>query len=144
LAAGDAAVYVVCPASNRVLRVDVDGGRITAEATVSEPMHASVNPLGLWVAGADGVVQLDPVSLTQRTLVAGIVAGHFGSIWTDDASVYVRRIRPFLTRIDAASAHVIQTVNAPHDRGGDLLASGGFLWTSNPDIGVLVRLNELP
>jgi hypothetical protein len=149
LAFGPSAIYAVCPAADRVIRIDPSAGKVTADATVPDPYSASVNGAGVWVGTADGIVRLDPVTLSRGATVAGVVPGSFGTVWADLEAVYVRRISTYLTRIDAATALVTHTLTVPFDDGmfdggGDVIGVDGALWTSDSEAGVVVRLNGIP
>jgi hypothetical protein len=149
LAVGPDGIYVVCPAADRVLRIDPSAGNVAAEAIVSEPSSATVNGAGVWVGTEEGIVRLDPVTLVREATVAGVVPGSFGTVWADADAVYVRRISIFLTRIDAATALVTHTLAVPSevgpfDGGGDVIGFEGALWTSDAEAGVVVRLDGIP
>jgi hypothetical protein len=146
LTQGTNAIIAVCPSADRVLRVDPSAKSVTAEETVSEPTSASVNGTGVWVGTADGVLRLDPVTLTRGSTVADVVPGSFGTVWANAEGVFVRRISTYLTRIDPATGFVTHTLKVPldvgpFDGGGDVVGFGDWLWTSDSEAGVVVRLN---
>lgn len=142
-AAGDF-IYVVCEQAGRVVAVDPAAGSVVADIAVTTPWHVSAAPDSVWVASGDGLLQLEPRTLATRRAFAGLRVGSLGAIRADDDGVLVRRIEPFLTRIDATTGTVAWIVDAPHDGGGDIAVEGDHLWATFIDEGVLVRLDMPP
>jgi streptogramin lyase len=136
-------VYVVCERADRVLRVDPATGSVTAEVTITKPTWVSVSSSGVWVSADQDLVRLDPATLSVALTVAGLGTGERGSIWADDTGVWVRRIAPFLTRVDGATGAQTRVISAPYRSGGDVLVDGAYLWASDFDERILVRL-EIP
>jgi hypothetical protein len=138
-AAGDV-IYVVCERADRVLRVDPAKGSVTAEVTLTKPTWVSAASGGVWVTADQDLVRLDPASLSTALVVKGLGTGERGAIWADDGGVWVRRIDPFLTRVDASTGAATRVISAPFRSGGDVLVDGAYLWASDFDDRMLVRL----
>jgi hypothetical protein len=136
-------VYVVCERGDRVLRVDPAKGSVTAEVAITKPTWVSGTAGGVWVTADQDLVRLDPATLSTALIVKGLGTGERGAIWADDSGVWVRRIDPFLTRVDAATGAVTRIISAPFRSGGDVLVDGAHLWASDFDDRMLVRL-EIP
>lgn len=143
LASAASRLYVVCEEAGRVLGVDLTSGTITADLSVPKPHHVSASATDVWVEAGMGVLQLDPMTLDPRRTYPGIRVGLFGALRADDAGVWIRRIDPFLTRIDAASGAITAVVTAPFEEGGDVVVDGDHLWASTLHDSVVVRL-EVP
>ncbi len=139
LAVADGVVYATCPDADTVLRFDPASGSVTAKVTVPDPMQISGTSGAVWVAGADGLVRLDPKSLAVQLTVPGLAPGGLGGILAGPADVWVREVEPFLTRVDAATGAKTRVVSAPYGPG-DVLVDGDQVWTSDNEGSVLVRL----
>jgi outer membrane protein assembly factor BamB len=139
LAVADGVVYANCTDADTVLRFDPASGSVTAKATVQDPMQISAASGAVWVAGADGLVRLDPESLAVKMTVPGFAPGWGGGIRAGAADVWVRESSPFLTRVDAATGASTRIVSAPYGPG-DVLVEGDRVWTSDNEGSVLVRL----
>jgi hypothetical protein len=136
-------VYVVCERADRVLRVDPATRTVTAEVTVTKPVWVSASASGIWVSADQDLLRLDPTTLSTALTVKGLGTGERGSIWADETGVWVRRIDPFLARVDAASGAVTRVISAPFDSGGDVIVDGAHVWATDFDARMLVRL-EIP
>ncbi len=136
-------VYVVCERADRVLRVDPTTSTVTAEVTITKPSWVSASPSGVWVSADQDLVRLDPTTLATGLVVKGLGTGERGAIWADEQGVWVRRIDPFLARVDATSGAVTRVINAPFDSGGDVIVDGPYVWATDFDARVLLRL-EIP
>lgn len=136
-------VYVVCERAGRVLRVDPASATVTADVPITTPVHVSAAPSGVWVASDDGLLRLDPASLAVTLTVGDVLVGYRGGVWADDTGVWVRRVDPFLTRVDATTGAQSRVISAPLDGGGDVLFDGTYVWVSDLEHGVVVRL-EIP
>ena len=131
-------VFAACTDDDLVLRIDPSTGDI-ARAVVSMPNHVSVTESGAWVAGADGLLRLDPASLSTQLTVPGVVPGSSGGILADESAVWVRQERPFLTRIDAKTGTQTHVITAPHG-AGDVVVQGERVWASDVEGNSLLRL----
>jgi hypothetical protein len=136
-------VYVVCERANRVLRVDPATSTVTAEVTTTKPAWVSASKGGVWVSADQDLLRLDPATLSTALTVKGLGTGERGSIWADDSGVWVRRIDPFLTRVDGATGAQTRVISAPYRSGGDVLADGAYLWATDFDERLVLRL-EIP
>lgn len=143
LASAAGRLYVVCEEAGRVLGVDLPGGTITADLSVPKPHHLSATATDVWVESGTGVLQLDPESLEIERTFADIRVGLFGALRADEDGVWIRRIDPFLTRIDAASGAINAVVTAPFEEGGDVIVDGDHVWASTLHDSVVIRL-EVP
>ncbi len=143
LGAGGDIVYVVCERADRVLRVDPTSATVTAEVTVTKPTWVSVSANSVWVTADQDLVRLDPATLASALVVKGLGTGELGTIWADDSGVWVRRVDPFLTRVDGATGAQTRVISAPYRSGGDVLVDGAYLWASDFDARMLIRL-EIP
>lgn len=135
-------IYAVCDRADKVLRVDPASGSVTAEVAITDPNWVSAAAGGVWIAAGPDLLRLDPSSLSTTLQVMGLGTGERGAIWADDRGVWVRRVDPFLARVDAAG-RLTRVINAPFDSGGDVLVDGPYLWASDFDARMVVRL-ELP
>jgi hypothetical protein len=133
-------VYVVCERADRVLRVDPSGGTVTAEVTITKPTWVSVSAGGVWVTADQDLVRLDPTTLKTALVVKGLGTGERGSIWADDSGVWVRRVDPFLTRVDGTTGAQTRVIGAPYRSGGDVLVDGAYVWASDFDERLVLRL----
>ncbi len=136
-------VYVVCERADRVLRVDPASGTVTAEVTMTKPAWVSASAGGVWVSADQDLLRIDPMALTTTLHVKGLGTGERGAIWADDSGVWVRQVDPFLTRVDAATGSPTRVISAPFQSGGDVIVDGAYLWASDFDARLLVRL-EIP
>ena len=136
-------VYVVCERADRVLRVDPASRAVAAEATLTKPTWVSATPGAVWVSADQDLVRLDPATLATCLVVRGLGTGERGTIWADEAGVWVRRIDPFLARVDGTSGAVTRVISAPFESGGDVIVDGAYLWATDFDARMLVRL-EIP
>ena len=116
---------------------------MTAEVTVTKPTWVSVSAGGVWVTADQDLVRLDPATLASALVVKGLGTGELGTIWADDSGVWVRRVDPFLTRVDGATGAQTRVISAPYRSGGDVLVDGAYLWASDFDARLLIRL-EIP
>ena len=139
LAVADDVVYAACPDADTVLRFDPASGSVTAKVTVPDPMQISGTSGAVWVAGADGLVRMDPSSLAVQLTVPGWHPGGSGASWPARPMCGVREAEPFLTRVDAATGAKTRIVSAPYGPG-DVLVEGDRVWTSDSENSVLVRL----
>jgi hypothetical protein len=143
VAATNEIVYVVCERADRVLRVDPATRSVTAEVALDGPTWVSAAPSGVWVSGAADLLRVDPVSLATQVTIKDRATGSLGSILADDGGVWVRKIDPFVERIDP-SGRIVRVISAPYASGGDLLAEGGHLWTTDFDARLVIRLDVPP
>ncbi|MEO6207349.1 MAG: hypothetical protein ABIP77_05295 [Candidatus Limnocylindrales bacterium] len=136
-------LYVVCERAGRVLRVDPVSAMVTANVPISAPVHVSAASSGVWVASDEGLLRLDPASLETTLTLGDVLIGYLGAIWADETGVWVRRVDPFLTKVDGTSGVQTRVITSPLDGGGDVLFDGTHLWVTDLEHGVLVRM-EIP
>jgi virginiamycin B lyase len=136
-------VYVVCERADRVLRIDPASSTVTANVAITKPAWVSASAGGVWISTDQDLFRLDPTTLSTAVLVKGLGTGERGAIWADDKGVWVRRVDPFLTRVDASTGYATRVISAPFRSGGDVVVDGDHLWASDFDARVLIRL-EVP
>ena len=140
LAQGTGAVWVLCPAASRVVKVDVAHRTIQGTLTLTA-INGFSTPTDLWVGSDRGLVRVDAKSLEPVALFEGVSTGLDGDVAVDGDRVWVRTRDGFLYRIDAGSntvAEQIKPVGEPG--GGSLLVATGSIWTTADDISYLLRL----
>lgn len=133
-------LYVVCESAGRVLHVDLASGSVIADLAVDKPHHVSATATDVWVESSNGLLQLDPTTLAIRRTFADIRVGLFGALRADDAGVWIRRIDPYLTRVDASSGDITAVISAPFASGGDVVVDGDRLWATTLSDARVVRL----
>jgi hypothetical protein len=143
LGAAAEVVYVVCERANRVLRVDPATSTVTANVEVAGPIQLSAAESGVWVAGAQDLLRLDPATLATSLTVKGLSTGSLGAVWADATGVWVRGVGRFLTRVDAKTGAQTRVIDAPFRSGGDVLVDGAYLWATDFDERLVLRL-EIP
>ena len=136
-------VYVACERADRVLRVDPATRSVTAEVTIDGPTWVSAAPSGVWVSAIADLLRVDPVSLATAATVPNLGTGNLGAIWADAGGVWVRKVDPFVSRVDASGA-ITRVISAPFGSGGDILVEGGHLWVTDFDDRLVIRLDVPP
>ena len=136
-------VYVVCERADRVLRVDPASGTVTADVVMTKPAWVSASTGGVWVSADQDLFRIDATTLKTALHVKGLGTGERGAIWADEGGVWVRKLDPFLTRVDAATGASTRVISAPFRSGGDVLADGAHVWVADFDARMLIRL-EVP
>ncbi len=141
LAAGGSNLWVVCPTDNAVLEVDPAKGVVVKHLGLAEPRSAFVGD-DLWVAFAEGVVQIDPATGKAKA-VYDASPGLEGAIWAERDAVWVRAAGDdFLTHIDPAAQKIVEVIEAPKLlSGGDVIVTDGAVWATAYDDGVLVSFS---
>ena len=140
LAVGGGSVWAACTPSNVVLRIDPTAGTVTRRIELESPYQVTVGPTAAWAATPTGVarIDLDDDSLTVVAMDPGPLDE--SGLWLDARSVWVRGASPFLTRIDAATARIVETITAPEIGPGDIVGLDGTLWASDYVGGHVVHL----
>jgi hypothetical protein len=134
-------VYAVCERADRVLRIDPATAKVTAETTITKPVWVSAAASGVWVAAEQSLLRLDASSLSTVSTLPGVTTGNLGAIWADDSGVWVHRMDPFLTHVSAAAGSVSRVISAPYASGGDVLVDGSYLWTTDFDARLVIRMD---
>ena len=141
LAQGTGAVWVLCPAANRVVKVDVTHRSIQGTLTLAAPYVGFGTPTELWVGSDQGLVRVDAKSLQPEALFKGLNPGLEGDVAVDGDRVWVRTKDGFLHRIDARSDTVTEQIKPDGESGGgSLLVATGSIWTTADDVSNLLRL----
>jgi hypothetical protein len=142
--ANSATVYVVCPSDGKVLAVDTKTAKVTATVALDGALLASAGRRDVWVGFAGGLAQLDATDLSVQA-VYDVPVDLFSSVWVDDDGVWVRSPgRELLTHIDPSRQAVDLVLTSPaYPSGGDVAITGGSLWTTASDDGVLLKI-QLP
>ena len=135
-------VYVACERGDRVLRVDPATSKVTAEATIKQPVALTAAASGIWVSAENRLLRLDPGTLATTHTLPGVSAGSIAGIWADDTGIWVRMIKPFLTRVDANGV-ITRVIDSTYASAGDVVGDGTYVWTSDIDERAVVRL-EVP
>ena len=123
-----------------MLAVDVAAGKVTRRLQLTDPRAATIAD-DLWVTFADGLAQVDPVTL-EVAAVYEVDLGLDGEIWADSHDVWARASgREMLTHLDPRQHRFLETLTSPTYRSaGDVLVVGDSLWTTASDDGVLLRV----
>lgn len=140
LAVGEGAVWVACPKSNLVLRIEPTSGTVTDRITVTGGAQVAVGPGAIWVATEVGITRIDLDDKSVKTVAMDPAPADEGSVWAADGSVWVRTASPFVTRIDATSAKVLERIEAPEYGPGDIVGFSGSLWASDYVNGFVIHL----
>lgn len=142
LGANGEIIYVVCERAGRVLRVDPASATVTADVQITSPVWVSAAGSGVWVSAEQDLLRLDPVTLSTAVRVEGMGTGNLGAIWADGGGVWVRKVDPFISRVEAAGS-ITRVISAPFGSGGDVLVDGDHLWVTSFDDRLVIRL-EVP
>ena len=138
-----AAVWVLCPLANKVIKVDVAHRSIRSTLTLAAPYAGFGTGTDLWVGSDRGLVRVDAKSLQPVALFEDLNPGVEGDVTVDGDQVWVRIKDSFLYRIDATSNTVAEQVEAEGaPGGGSLLVAAGSIWTTADDISNLLRLRS--
>ena len=139
---GTGAVWVLCPASNRVVKVDVAHRTIQGTLTLTA-INGFGTPTDLWTGSDRGLVRVDAKTLEPVALFEGVNTGLDGDVAVDGDRVWVRTKDGFLYRIDARSNTVAEQIKpAGEPGGGSLLVATGSIWTTADDTSYLLRLRS--
>jgi outer membrane protein assembly factor BamB len=139
LAAVGDIVYAGCERGDRVLRIDPATSKVTVEATIKQPVAVTAAASGIWVSAENRLLRLDPTTLTTTHTIPGLSAGSIGGIRADDTGIWVRTIKPFLTRVDANGV-ITRVIESDYASGGDVVGDGTYVWTTDIDERAVVRL----
>ena len=141
-AEGDATLWAVCPAEDKLLRIDPAVPEVTGEVELAGADNASVGE-DVWVAFEGGVAQVDPESL-EVLAVYELYARFGGAIHATDDEVWVREAEGhFLGRIDPDQQEIVETIEAPDlPSGGDVLVVGDSVWATAYDQSTIVQLTR--
>lgn len=142
LAQGTGAVWVLCPAASKVIKVDVARRTIQGTLTLTA-INGFATATDLWTGSDRGLVRVDAKTLEPVALFKGVNTGLDGDVAVDGARVWVRSQDGFLYRIDAASDTVAEQITPEGEPGGgSLLIATGSIWTTADDVSNLLRLRS--
>lgn len=147
------ALWLTVPGKGAVVRLDPATGE-TRELVTGLPAPAAIvaGEDALWVAlygGEDapsaGDPQLARIDPASGEVVAELAVGQapkYGlDLWAGDSSVLVRGTRPWLTRIDAATNTIVNSLISEPDISavqGPLTVAFGSIWTVNIELEEMV------
>ena len=135
-----AAVWVLCPAGNRVIKVDV-AHHLVQGTLALRAINGFATPTDLWTGSDRGLVRVDATTLQPAALFQGVNTGLDGDVAVDGDRVWVRAQDGFLYRIDARSDTVAEQITPEGEPGGgSLLIATGSIWTTADDVSNLLRL----
>jgi streptogramin lyase len=128
LTTGDVGLWIVSALDDAVMRIDPDTGEVLVTVDLNNPTSASVTD-AVWVGASTETVRLDPE--TGAILVdAPYGTGADGMIAVDGASVWVRRADAFLTRLDATTGELVESIPDDATSGGSVIVAHGRIWAT--------------
>jgi hypothetical protein len=142
--AAHGALWVACPAEDRVVRIDPADGSITADIrTGGGPRFLETSDEGVWVLNqtSGSITHVDPrsrrvvatVDLYDGPMKGGDIAIGLGSVW-------VRGTGELVTRIDPEWHEVVTRIGQPTMGSASVAAIGGEVWASAGAEGWLFRI----
>jgi hypothetical protein len=141
LAPGGDAVWVLCPTSGHVVKVDVAHGRAAGSVTLPATYNGYATPSDLWVGSDADLVRLDARTLRPKAIFRGIGPGMGGDVTVDGDHVWVSTNAGPLYLIDGRTNSVVERIRTPSGLGGGaLIAAAGSLWNTPGSAGPVVRL----
>jgi len=133
-------LWVVCASEGVLLRVDLETRKVTGKVT-DLPLAASVS-VGedVWVGFEKGLARVDPSSLDVTMLQEAVTPDRIRAVG-DHVWVREEGGEAFLSRVDAASAEVVQVIAADDlTSGGDVIEFEGAVWATSYDDLTVVKL----
>jgi streptogramin lyase len=142
LAFGETALWLTCPAEDRVLRIDPQTNLVDKSIEVSAgPTALSFGESSVWVlCGKDGKIdRIDPkTNKVTKTIELGAPAAG-GAMAFGEGSLWVSMAGFPITRIDPQGEKVMQQFYG--EGGGYLLTTQNTIWLANPATNKVVRLD---
>jgi virginiamycin B lyase len=139
---GETALWLACPAENKVLRVNPATNVVEKSIEVSaQPLALATGEGSIWVlCRKDGKIdRIDPkTNKVSKTIDLG-VPGAEGEIAFGDGFVWVTQAGFPLARIDVKSETVMQQFAG--EGGGAIAVSPGAIWLSNLKAGTIWRVD---
>ena len=93
---------------------------------------------GVWVASVDSLSRIDGTTPTVAATVP-VGPGPTGGITVSDGDVSIRREDPFLVRVDAATAEIVERYDESAINAGSVLVAFGAVWAAAYDDHLLIR-----
>jgi streptogramin lyase len=139
---GETALWLTCPAENRVLRVDPQTNLVDKSIEVSAaPGALAVGESSVWVlCEKEGKVdRIDPkTNKVTKTIELGSPANG-GAMAFGEGSLWISMPGFPITRIDPAGEKVVQQFYG--EGGGFLATTQNSVWLASPTAGTLLRLD---
>jgi virginiamycin B lyase len=138
----ESALWIACPALNKVLKIN------PATAVVDKRIEVAANPISIaagqgsiWVLGGkDGKIdRIDPKTDKVTKTIELLAPAGEGAIAFGEGYLWVTMTGFPLTRIDATAETVAQQFWG--EGGGAILTSAGALWLSNLNNGTVSRID---
>jgi hypothetical protein len=137
LHAADSGIWVVCPSTGELLRVDPAGTVASRTGGLPDATSVTATAGAVWVGYRDGLAKVDEAG---RVLGAtGVVPGREASLTADAGGVWVRSTDRFLRRVDANTLRLTTEI-AAEEGGGSVLLAFGALWATVYDKDLVYRL----
>jgi hypothetical protein len=144
LAPGADAVWVLCPTSGHIAKVDVAKRRIDATAAIPSTYNGYATSTDLWVGSSSDLVRVDATTLKPKAIFKDAGPGQGGDVTVDGTNDWVSTDEGHLYEIDATTNTITEQVTPPPrlGGGGSLISAGGSLWnTAGPGShGPLLRI----
>jgi virginiamycin B lyase len=140
---GEKSLWLACPNENRVLRINPATNLVEKVIDVAaRPQAVAIGATSIWVlCEKDGIVdRIDPKNNKVSKSIALEVPGAKGAIAFGEGAIWVTQAGFPLTRIDPQSEAVAQQFFGPGG-GGAILTTPGAIWLSNPEAGMLLRID---
>jgi streptogramin lyase len=139
---GETALWLACPAENKVLRINPATNLVDKSIEVSaQPEALAVGAGSIWVlCRKDGKIdRIDPkTNKVSKTIELGVPNAD-GGIAFGESFVWVTQTGFPLARIDVASETVVQQFSG--DGGGAIAVSAGAIWLPNVKAGTIWRID---
>jgi hypothetical protein len=143
LAPGGAALWVLCPLANHVVKVDVTDRRVIGSVAVAAPYRGWATRTDLWVGSNQSLVRIDASTLKPTVIFQNAGPGMDGDITIDANHVWVSTNDGSLNVIDANTNTITEHITTPSGLGGGaLLAATGSIWLIAENNGTLLRLRS--
>jgi hypothetical protein len=141
LAPGGDAVWVLCPYTGHVVKVDVSRARVVGTIAVPSTYSGYATRSDLWVGSKSDLVRIDATTLRPKVIFHNAGPGMEGDVNVEGRHVWVSTNYGPLYMIDSATNTVVEHVTAPAGLGGGaLIAAAGSLWNTPGSDGPLVRI----
>jgi hypothetical protein len=141
LARGGDAVWVLCPLSGHIVKVDVGHRRAVGVAAIPSTFNGYATRTDLWVGSAADLVRIDASTLRPAAVFRNAGPGEEGDVAVDGGDVWVSTSDGPLYKIDAATNTVLERIATPRGlRGGAIIVAAGSLWTTPGSDGPVLRI----